>query len=73
MDEPAQPPKELPDAALLDFARAVGRTLLERQTPEGRISLDGWEELELKQPTALVESTVCDWTLTAVALANGAA
>lgn len=62
-----------PDADLWDFAKAVGRSFLERQTPDGSISLADWPGLGPQLPRARNESSTCDWVLSALALANGAA
>jgi hypothetical protein len=62
-----------PDPDLMDYARGVGRAMLERQTPGGAVSLEGWDGLEPEMVSQIVEPVTCDWTLTTVALANGAA
>jgi hypothetical protein len=62
-----------PDEDLLKYAQAVGRTLLDRQLADGSIDLTDWPGLEGGAGAPATESSVCDWTLTAVALANGAA
>jgi hypothetical protein len=62
-----------PDPALAAYAEGVGRRLLELQADDGSVDLSGWPGLEGGAPPALTLASTCDWTLTAVALANGAA
>ncbi len=61
-----------PDPALEAYAQGVGRRLLELQSDDGSIDLSGWPGMEAGAPPALTLPTTCDWTLTAIALANGA-
>ncbi len=62
-----------PDAALTAYAAQVGERFLELQQSDGSIDLSGWPGLETGAPLPLRLANLCDWTLTAVALANGAA
>ena len=60
-----------PDPALSDYAEAVGRRFLELQQPDGSVDLTVWPGFENGAPLPLRLSNLCDWTLTALALANG--
>ena len=62
-----------PDADLLAFAQGLGQDMLRRQLPNGSVDLRDWPGLEGGPPPAATEWVTVDWTLTALALANGAA
>ena len=60
-----------PDPALSDYAAAVGQRFLELQQPDGSVDLTVWPGLEGGAPLPLRLANLCDWSLTAIALANG--
>ena len=61
-----------PDPALTAYAEAVGRRFLELQQPDGSVDLTVWPGFEDGAPLPMRLANLCDWTLTALALANGA-
>ncbi len=61
-----------PDPALTGYAASVGRRFLELQQPDGSVDLTVWPGFENGAPLPLRLSNLCDWSLTALALANGA-
>ena len=60
-----------PDPALTAYAESVGRRFLELQQPDGSVDLTVWPGMESGAPLPLRLANLCDWTLTALALANG--
>jgi len=60
-----------PDPALTAYAEAVGQRFLELQQPDGSVDLTVWPGFESGAPLPLRLSNLCDWSLTALALANG--
>ena len=62
-----------PETGLTMYAQSVGQRFLELQLPDGSVNLTAWPGLETGGPLPLRLANLCDWSLTAVALANGAA
>lgn len=62
-----------PEPTLITYAQAVGQRFLELQLPDGSVNLTDWPGLETGGPLPLRLANLCDWSLTAVALANEAA
>ncbi len=62
-----------PDPALTAYAESVGRRFLELQQPDGSVDLTVWPGMEAGAPLPLRLGNLCDWSLTAIDLANGAA
>ena len=60
-----------PDPALTGYAEAVGQRFLELQQPDGSVDLTVWPGMEGGAPLPLRLANLCDWSLTALALANG--
>ena len=61
-----------PDPALsLRYAEAVGLRFLELQQADGSVDLTVWPGMEGGAPLPLRLGNLCDWSLTALALANG--
>lgn len=60
-----------PDPALIAYAEKVGQRFLELQQPDGSVDLTVWPGMEGGAPLPLRLGNLCDWTLTALALANG--
>ena len=61
-----------PDPALTDYAEAVGQRFLQLQQSDGSVDLTVWPGMETGAPLPLRLSNLCDWSLTAIDLANGA-
>ncbi len=62
-----------PDPDLAAFATGMAAAIADRQLSDGSISHADWPGFETEVPADVREGSTCDWTLTAVALANGAA
>ena len=60
-----------PDPALTGYAAAVGQRFLELQQADGSVDLTVWPGMEDGAPLPLRLANLCDWSLTALALANG--
>ena len=62
-----------PSDDLVEYAQAIGQALIKRQQDDGRIDITDAPGLEGGQSDAISIATTCDWTVTAIALVNGAA
>jgi len=60
-----------PDSALTDYAESVGQRLLELQQEDGSVDLTVWPGMEGGAPLPLRLGNLRDWSLTALALADG--
>ncbi len=60
-----------PDPALTAYAESVGQRFLQLQQEDGSVDLTVWPGMEGGAPLPLRLGNLCDWTLTALALANG--
>ncbi|MBM4435643.1 MAG: hypothetical protein FJ029_00110 [Actinobacteria bacterium] len=62
-----------PDAKVLSFAQGVCRRFLELQQSDGSIDVSSFPGLAGGVPATTTLATTYDWTLSALALANGGA
>ena len=60
-----------PDPALTDYAESVGQRFFQLQQEDGSVDLTVWPGFEGGAPLAMRLANLCDWSLTALALANG--
>lgn len=65
--------RHVPDDELLRYANGIGARLIEIQLPDGSVDLSQVPGFERGVPYYNLLSVTCDWTLSAIALANGTA